>query len=474
MRKNVLSVVAVLLSGSWAVAQQSQPGYATVGSGSKSAGAGVVMPSAAVPPEPGGLGGMPIGAYPAPAGQPLPGPGAAVPMGGPVNMDPGMAYGPGYPGGMGHDFTLDPPSSFGTERMWLSGRYLFGWVSRSPLYTPLVTTGSVADPRPGALGSPSTVVLYGTDQYNISQLSGAQAEIGVNLNDRFYLELSGMILAPRTITSVFASDAAGNPFISRPVFNTLTGDNRSYLTSSPGLVAGATRVEAQLQVWGIEANARYNVKLTPYLDVDGLLGYRLMQMDEHLKISDVLAPTSGTITFLGNPVGSPNTLVDYDQFSTTNRFNGVNIGARFRWQSGFSWFAMNGYGKLAMGATRQTVEIAGASASTTSTTPAAGGILALGSNIGTHERTVFGVIPEGGVGIMILPTRNIRFLAGYSATYWNDVVRPGDTLDPRVNPALVPTDVSYGSSNPGALPAFAFKSRSVWIQSVNFGVEFYY
>jgi hypothetical protein len=484
MRKTVLSGIVILLSGAWATAQPTQPGYSFVTSSPKSpSGSAVVVPTAVAPPEPGVLSGGPVGngypSFPMGSGPGVPS-GMGAPMGPPPGMsygpDPGMYYGSSFPGGNGTGFALDPPSSFGTETVWITGRYLYGYLSRGFLSTPLVTVGSTADLHPGGLGQASTVVVFGNDQYQYGWLNGAQLDVGVNLNDRFYLEASAMYFAPQHTNALIASDAGGNPFIGRPVFNTLFAQERSYLTSSPGLVNGSTSIESRLQLFSIEANARYQVNLTPYLSVDGLLGYRRMQLEEDLTITDHLVPTGGTITFLGTPIASPNTLSDFDKFSTTNQFNGVNTGARFRWQSGFEWLAFTGYGKLAVGATRQTVDIEGASSATTATgtVGATGGVLALSSNIGSHQRTVFGMIPEGGAGLVFLPCRGVRLHAGYSATYWNNVVRPGDQIDRRVNPALVPTDVNFGSGSPGAFPAFTFRSRAVWLQTLNFGVEFYY
>src|SRR4029077_4296516 len=198
---------------------------------------------------------------------------------------------------------------------------------------------------------------------------------------------SAMYFAPQHTNALIASDAGGSPFIGRPVFNTLFAQERSFLTSSPGLFNGSTSIESRLQLFSIEANARYQVNLTPYLSADGLLGYRRMQLEEDLTIRDNIAPTGGTITFQGTPIASPNTISDFDRFSTTNQFNGVNIGTRFRWRSGFDWFALTGYGKLAVGATRQTVDIEGASSATTGTgsLAAQGGVLALSSNIGSHQ-----------------------------------------------------------------------------------------
>src|SRR5208283_6095108 len=45
--------------------------------------------------------------------------------------------------------------------IWASSDYLFWWSKNAPAPVPLVTTGSLADPIPGALGQPGTKVLFG-------------------------------------------------------------------------------------------------------------------------------------------------------------------------------------------------------------------------------------------------------------------------------------------------------------------------
>jgi putative beta barrel porin BBP7 len=482
MRKTVLTVTAILLGGAWANAQQSQPGVSFVNS--KPAGSSVVTPTVATPPEPVAIGAVPAPmsgpgmqhpAYPpmpgmmgAPMGMPIgtPMPLGGIPTGVPMG-DPAFAgVGPGY---------VDPVSSFGTERIWVGGYYLLGYLSRARLSTPLVTTGSLTDLHPGALGEPSTVVLFGNDQYQFNQVHGVRVDAGVNLNDRLYLEGSVQYFPPSHTNAFFASDAAGNPFISRPVFNTLFNQERSFLTTAPGLIAGATSVETRLELFSIEAHARYQWNPTPYCSWDVLLGYRRMQLEEDIVIRDTLIPIGGSITFVGTPITS-GTITDFDRFATTNQFNGVNVGTRFRWQSGFQWFALTAHGKVAVGATRQTTEIEGSSTATTAagTQMVPGGVLALSSNIGHHQRTVFGMVPEGGAGLIFLLAPGVRFHTGYTATYWNNVLRAGDQIDRRVNPALVPTDVNFGSGNPGAFPSNEFHGRALWIQSLHFGFEFYY
>lgn len=490
MRKTVLSAIAVLLGGAWATAQPSQPGVSFVNSNPRPAGPAVVTPAVATPPEPGAVGATavpsPISAaapaYPAypnfpaatgPVGMPVAGP-AGVPAGMAYPADPGVACGPGYPGAPG--FALDPPSSFGTERIWVAGHYLLGYLTRPRLPGPLVTTGAFADIHPGAIGQPGTQVLFGEDQYQFGNLHGIRLDAGVNLNDRLYLEGSLMVFAPAHTNGLFASDPSGNPFIGRPVFNTAVGGERSYLTSAPGLVAGTTMVETRLQLYGAEAHARWQTNLTPYLSADALLGYRFLHLEEDVQITDSLRPLEGSITFLGDPITAPNTVSDFDRFSTRNRFHGVNTGLRLRWQSGFPFIAFTGHGKVAFGSTQQIVDIVGGSTATSAGGPLAapGGVLALPSNIGRHERSVFGVIPEGGAQLVLMLRPGLRFYAGYTATYWNDVVRAGDQIDRNINPALVPTDLNFDPNAAGGSPAFTFRSRALWLQTINFGLEWYY
>ena len=99
--------------------------------------------------------------------------------------------------------------------------------------------------------------MFGDQQLRFGMMNGAWAEVGVNLNDHIYLELRGLGFWPQHTRALLSSDAAGNPLIARPVFNTLFGEERSFLTSSPGLIAGSTLVGARSPLFSIEANARY-------------------------------------------------------------------------------------------------------------------------------------------------------------------------------------------------------------------------
>jgi hypothetical protein len=342
-----------------------------------------------------------------------------------------------------------------------------------------VTTGSPVDAHPGALGQRSTAVLFGQDNLDFGMVSGVRAEAGIFLDSchHYSIDVGGMVFFPDTIHQVFSSDAGGNPLIARPVFNTLVGEERSFVTSVPGTLAGSTAVDYHTELWGFEVNGRVNGSCTPHLNGELLAGFRFARLDEKLTISDELTPlVPGNITFLGptNFVNPPSFLTDQDQFHTTNTFYGANLGARLSWDS--EWFFVRAGAKLGLGITDQQVHIQGSTSvfSPTGVQTASGGILALPSNIGTYRRTVFGLLPEGSFTIGLNPCAHVRLLAGYSFLWWNNVVRPGNQIDHAVSPAQVPTDVNFGIANGGNRPVFFFHEQSFWVHTLNFGVVVYY
>src|SRR5207253_2607656 len=88
--------------------------------------------------------------------EPLPPPkrvedGDPVPPRGTVMQDPG-----------GGEFMSGDRPARESDPLWFSGEYLLWWTKGSNL-PPLVTTGSPAAARPGALGQPGTSVLFGGD-----------------------------------------------------------------------------------------------------------------------------------------------------------------------------------------------------------------------------------------------------------------------------------------------------------------------
>ena len=177
------------------------------------------------------------------------------------------------------------------------------------------------------------------------------------------------------------------------------------------------------------------------------------------------------------PVNGPgfSSVTDQDSFSTTNQFYGAQLGGRLTWEN--KWFDAGAFAKLGLGATMQRVNING---TTTFFSPAGnqtvtGGLLALSSNIGTYNRTVFGVLPEMGFNFGVHFNDHVRLNFGYSCMLWNRVVRPDMQYDHNVNTNLAPT----GNFNPGNVtglvsPQFRFNDELFWINSFKVGLEFRY
>lgn len=361
------------------------------------------------------------------------------------------------------------------NRFYISAGYTMLYISPERLNTPLVTLGSPLDTHPGALGEPGTSILFG-DRVNYEQFSGAQGEAGFYLDPERHISLnwSGFYVSPRHVDDVFASDATGSPLITRPIFNVLTGTQASFLDAYPGLVSGSATVRADAELYGTEGDIIFHLYPNDHLFIDGLTGFRFLHLAEGLSVTDQLQPlTAGFLTFNGTFIAPPDILSDLDSFRTRNNFYGGQVGTQVGWEG--KRFFVNGFAKLGLGATDQSVNIQGNSTLTTPTgsQQATGGILAQSSNIGEHNRTVFGLVPEGGIEVGVHLTHRIEFQVGYSFLWWNDVVRPGRQIDAGVNPNQVPTAPTFGMGGP-ARPAFSFAGESLWIQSFNcaLGIHF--
>ena len=153
-----------------------------------------------------------------------------------------------------------------------------------------------------------------------------------------------------------------------------------------------------------------------------------MRLSEQLGVNEAISPINGTneLTYLGNVVNVPNSLAVQDNFSTTNQFFGPQIGGRLTYEQ--TWYSLQGFAKVAVGATQQLVNIDGLTTlvSPSGNSSAAGGVLALPSNSGAHSQTVFGILPEFGFTVGINLTQHIQLQLGYSILLWNQVVRPAD------------------------------------------------
>jgi hypothetical protein len=198
--------------------------------------------------------------------------------------------------------------------------------------------------------------------------------------------------------------------------------------------------------------------------IDGFAGWRLLGLNESLTLGENLAVLSSVNPNL--PAGS--TFLVSDRFSTSNLFNGGQIGAIGEYRIG-RW-SLDLRTSIALGGTQQTANISGSTTSAgpgIASTTLPGGLLALPSNIGSHTRGVVSFVEEVGFNVGYQFTNHIRGFVGYNFLFWSSVLRPAGQIDTVVNPNLIPPAVGGGPNR----PTFNFNGSDFWVQGIQFGLD---
>lgn len=356
-----------------------------------------------------------------------------------------------------------------TGRFWFSADYLL-WFVRSQPTPPLVTLSPNGTPRQLAGVLPDATTLF--DRVDNNPISGARFQ-GVYWFPRacnLGIDSSFFFLGPTSHTTTFASP--GNPIYSRPIIDANTGNEIAQLVSFPGVVSGAVSVQDRFRFWGADVNLRKRLCCGCNGWVDGLIGYRHLDLTESLSITENLAVYQNNAR-VGN-------IIVNDSFKTQNRFNGGQIGLAGEYRIGQRWF-INGSVKVAFGNVHQTITIDGSTQFSGFPAPAIngvrpGGVLALPSNMGSHSVDRFAVAPEVGFKVGMDLTQHLRLYAGYDFIYLSSVVRPGDQIDRVVNRSQLPNVLNPGvpSVVGQPRPAVSFRTTDFWAQGVNFGMMYHW
>jgi hypothetical protein len=359
---------------------------------------------------------------------------------------------------------------------WIGASYAALFIKPERIATPLTTVGSAADASPGALGQPGTIVMS-PDKFNFGMLSGVQTDAGLFLTPDgcVAVQWTTLYVSPGHSRYALASDATGSPIIARPLFNVNSGMNAGLVDSIPGSLAGTMLVDARTALFGTECNLTCRWTSTEESHFDLLAGTRFLHLSEDLTMMDQLTPlVPGFLTFEGGPANPPNTIVDMDKFRTTNNFYGLQLGGLYGVTRERLFLAA--YGKAGLGITSQLVNINGSTAlvSATGRQYAAGGVLALPSNMGQYSRNVLGFVPEAGLTLGINVTSHVQLTMGYSFLYWNSVVRPAAQINSAVNPTQIPTLGGFGTAFGPPSPTFQFVPESFWMHNVNCGLAVHF
>jgi hypothetical protein len=178
----------------------------------------------------------------------------------------------------------------------------------------------------------------------------------------------------------------------------------------------------------------------------------------------------------GVPTGAPATVSITDRFYVSNRFNGGFIGLRNEMRYGM--WSLNTTAKVGIGHMHQVLQIQGntsfANPQTLLAGTSFGGLYANATNIGKFDNDEFAVIPELSVNVGLNLTRQLSMYVGYTMLYVNRVARPGDQLNPVIDPTVVPFSQFYGQGGSVQGTSVLFNQNEFWLHGVNFGLAFKY
>jgi len=411
------------------------------------------------------------GSPPMPVGPSGPLPSGSLPPGtivGPMlSVPPGPIYGAPIPSG---PVNMDPyvgvPSLMGaspTQSNWYAGVEALAWLVNGYKAPPLVSSGPFG--TSGILGNGKVAILYGGDTIETNPRYGARITLGYWFSPCWAVEMNAFYT--RSVEETFTASTAsvGGADLARPFFSTNQQGEASEIISRNNIVNGSVTVLSRSHLFGGELNARRHWWTDPVNSLDLIAGFRYLSMQEELEISEssVGLPAAGPASGLSRSLT--------DSFKTRNNFYGIQIGAIYQYASG-PW-NVELRAKIAGGVNRQYVSVDGEVTAISGGNPPdmPGGLLALRSNIGEQRRDKFAFVPEVGINVGYDINSRLRVYGGYTLMYWSMVARPGEQVDRFIDENLLPDWPARPPAN-GLRPLPKFETSNVWVQGVNFGLQY--
>lgn len=344
----------------------------------------------------------------------------------------------------------------------VSAEYLLWWTKGMDVPA-LVTTSPVGTARgqAGVLGLPTTAVLFGDTGLNDDVRSGGRfaldgwfgpcRSLGFELGYAF-LEQDG---------STYAAASNGNPILARPFANADTHFQDAGLIAYPNVAEGNITIAADTTFGTAEALLVKTLLDECDRHVAIRLGYRYADLGDELTISEVM---------ISRDTATAGTRLDlFDRFQTQNTFHGPQFGLTAQRRMG--WWSIELRSSMALGSRHSEVDIQGTTTTQTATTAsstAAGGFLALPTNIGHYEDDAFSGLTELGLKLSCTFACHWRASLGYSFLYWFHVARAGDQIDTTLSAAEFPP----GQNTTSPHPQVPFTTTGFWAQGLSFGVEY--
>ncbi len=352
-------------------------------------------------------------------------------------------------------FTSDLDRASGN---WISVDYL-NYTTRGGNLPPLIRSSpGVLPENTGVLGQPGTTLFGGgSDDFN---------ESGIRIGGGWWFDdchtrgieifYSGLPNASERVRF----DSNNSLALGRPVIIAGTGAEAAMLIAHPSFLAGNVTVEQSSAFHHVEALRRDMQFQNSCRRIDSLIGLRYASLEDSLLISQF-----STYTVAQGQIIAGTTRDLFDRFEASNRFQGLVLGLDYTETLGV--ISLHARGTLGLGNNRTEVMIDGRTVNNVPTDDPAtfnGGLLAQATNIGTHTRNRFAVMPEAFFGVSARFNHGWEIKAGYQLIYWSDAAQAVNQVDRRVSqfPPEPPA---------GIAPAVLMDSGGVLIHGLQTGIS---
>lgn len=374
-----------------------------------------------------------------------------------------FGHGPEYgsymgPTNHGSDGTCGPAGCdmcCGKPLWWAKFDVLLWWREGRDL-PPLVTTDPISEDSTTAGILPDATILLGNQRETSDMAAGGRIDVGFWMEEHQCWGIGNRFFGLGQDSTKFHIDSLDNPVLAIPFFDFDLDANNALLVAYPGLSTGEIDVDANSSVIGNDVYARFLLCRDCDSRLDFITGYHYSRINEDLRIA-----SSQTVTEAGGniPLGTVTDVLD--QFDVRNAFHGAILGLMHEYDCCcWTWTAL---ARMSIGSMHERVTIDG---STRIAVPGedpsvtAGGLFTGEENIGEFSRSEFTAVTEIGLTLAYKWGPCTRLSVGYSFIYWNDVLRAGDQIDPRL-----------GEDEGGNIhPRFRFNHGDYWVQGINLGL----
>ena len=343
----------------------------------------------------------------------------------------------------------------GKPLWWAKFDVLLWWREGRDL-PPLATTDPVSEDSSTAGVLPDATILFGGGRESSQMAAGGRFDVGFWMDPHECWGVGNRFFGLGRDSAKFHIDSLDNPVLAVPFFDFDADANNALLVSFPGLFSGEIDIDATSEVFGNDLYARFLLCRDCDSRLDFLTGYHFSRINDDLRIS-----STRTVTEVGGDIPLGTVTDVFDKFDVRNEFHGAILGLLHEYDCRcWTWQAL---ARISIGNMRERVIIDGSTRIAVpdqTPTVTAGGLFTGEENIGEFRRSEFTAVTELGLTLGYKWGPCTRLTVGYSFIYWNDVLRPGDQIDPRVG------EDPSGNQH----PRFRFNHGDYWVQGVNLGL----